>query len=625
MGRALIALLLFWVPLAFYARSADGFVLPKEWVALGGGLLILGLTLSQIPSLLRHPLTVLLCLFVFWMLVDGFMTASDPLSVWNGSAYLGVILITFLAVIAAPGLGISYEKMMHGVLAAGVLTSAYGLSQTLGADSLNWNTHFEKRAFSTLGNPDYLAGYLVALLPMAFLLTLRSSGKRAWFGYRAITFLLFTALLMTRVRGSLLALAVALVVLTLGLGMPWGRELAAKNKKTLLIAFAILVAGGAAYWFRYGGWNAFEWGQASVQQRLQTYRVGMEMLKDHPLTGIGLGQLGRVYPLYQWRPFSAAEWPSHPVVLTEHLHNEFLQMAVEGGWIGLGFFFLVLAAYITKVFRIISDPGIPIPTKELLLGILASLAALLGQALTNFPFQVIPTGVLFGFFLAAPLALNSTALPFKAISKLKAYWVLLGILFLAGGAWATKCVAASIALRNTVGETNLGHASLAGQFATRLAQLAPGDPNAWNAVAKARELNQQREGAVDAYNLEMALNPNSPQAYLSSAQDEIQLGHTDEALSLCQKCLSMIPNDSQVLWLEGVCYFKLNRFEDAAHDFEKFLPWAPRDESLYVNLGVCYVKSGRKKNAIEAWKKAHELNPADPQAIQYLKTVGVRI
>jgi Flp pilus assembly protein TadD len=245
--------------------------------------------------------------------------------------------------------------------------------------------------------------------------------------------------------------------------------------------------------------------------------------------------------------------------------------------------------------------------------------------MTNFPFQVIPTGVLFGFFLAAPVALNSQALPFNAISKPKAYWVVLGLLLLTGCTWATKGVAASIALRNTVGETNLGHASLAGQYASRLAQLAPGDPNAWDAVAKAKDLGQQREGAVEAYNQEMALNPNGPQAYLASAQDEILLGHTDAALCLCQKCLSMIPNDAPVLWLEGICYFKLSRFEEAAHDFEKYLPFSPGDESLYLNLGVCYVKSGRKKDAIEAWKRAHELNPADPQVIQYLKTVGIRI
>jgi Flp pilus assembly protein TadD len=87
----------------------------------------------------------------------------------------------------------------------------------------------------------------------------------------------------------------------------------------------------------------------------------------------------------------------------------------------------------------------------------------------------------------------------------------------------------------------------------------------------------------------------------------------------------MIPNDSRVLWLEGVCYFQLNRFEDAAHDFEKYLLWAPGDESLYVNLGVCYVKSGRKQDAILAWEKAHELNPNDTQVIQYLKSVGIKI
>ena len=625
LGKVSFGLLLFWVPLAYYARSADGFMLSKESVALGAGVLLVGLAIDQIPGLLRKPLALLLVLFLSWMIGDGLLTASDPTSVWAGSGYLWVIFLTFLSVAAFAGRGITYEKMVHFALAAAVFAAAYGISQTLGADSLNWDTHFDKRAFSTLGNPDYLAGYLVALLPLSLVLTLRSSGKRAWYGFRAVTILLFAGLLMTRVRGSLLALALALIVLGVGLLMPWGRDLAAKNKRTLWVTIDVLAAGGTAFWLRYGGLNAFELGQASVQQRIQTYKVGMEMLRDHPLTGIGLGQLGRDYPLYQWRPYLPAEWPAHPLTLTQHMHNEFLQFAVEGGWIGLGLFLLVLIAFGVHVLGLLRNPGTPSASKELLLGISVSLVALLGQALTNFPFQVFPTGVLLGLFLAAPLALEPLSTVTRPVRSEN--WVLLsvlGIVLLVFGAWGTRTMASSSALRNTVGETNLGKATNAIFYANRLAKLAPGDPKAWDAVAKARELNKQWEGALDAYNKETALSPNAVGAYYVMAQDQLILGHVDEALCTCQKCLALAPNYSAVLWLEGVCYFKTNKYADAATAFEKFMPYAPNEESLFVNLGVCYVKSGRKADAIGAWKVAHNLNPQDEQVVQYLKSLGVK-
>lgn len=629
MGRASIALLLFWVPLAFYSRSADGFVLSKEWVALGAAVFLVGLALLRIPGLLRKPLVLLLILFFFWMLGDGLLTASDAGSVLAGSAYLWIILLTFLAVVATSGRGATYEKMMHLALAAGVFTAAYGISQTMRFDLFNWDTKFERRAFATLGNPDYLAGYLVALLPLSLILILRSSGQRAWIGFRAITFLFFAGLLMTRVRGSFLALGLSLLVLVLGLLMPWGRELATKNKKTLLIVFGILVAGGAAYWFRYGGWNAFELGQASVQQRLQTYQIGMVMLKDHPLTGIGLGQLGREFPLYQWRPFAQADWPAHPLTLTEHMHNEYLQIAVEGGWIGLGLFLLVLFVFARQALKLMGDPAIPNSSKELMLGIAASMTALLGQALTNFPFQVVPTGVLMGFFLAAPLALEPRpAEPLVGRREGGTYLAVLGLILLALGAWGARNMAASIALRYTIGETNLGNAANAEKYASRLAVLAPGDPKAWDAVAKARELNKQWNSALEAYDKETSLNPNAVEANYAMAQDQTMLGHTDVALGLCQKTLAMTPNYSPMLWLEGVCYFQLGRYTEAAGDFEKYIPYAPNpalEESLYVNLGVCYVKSGRKADAVVAWKKAYSLNSNDAQVISYLKSVGVKI
>jgi O-antigen ligase/Flp pilus assembly protein TadD len=542
-----------------------------------------------------------------------------------------------------------------------------------------------------LGNPDYLAGYLVALLPLSLILTLRSSGQRAWIGFRAITILLFAGLLMTRVRGSLLALALALVVLVVGLLMPWSRELAdknrktlliafaililvggvysfhelfgsfllrwvfrdrvyplafgialivlivgilipwgnglaGKNKKTLLIAFSILVAGGVAFWSRYGGMNTFDLGQASVQQRLQTYKIGMEMVKAHPWTGIGLGQLGRDFPLYQWRPYTEAEWPAHPLTLTEHMHNEYLQFAAEGGLIGLGLFLLVLFAFFRHALKLMDNPAIPSSSKELMLGIAASMTALLGQALTNFPFQVIPTGVLLGFFLAAPLCLEPRpAEPPVTRQENRVLLVVLGLVLLVLGAWGAGNMAASIAFRDTVGETNLGNAANAEKYASRLAVLAPGDPKAWDAVAKARELNKQGDKALEAYDKEISLNPNAVQAYYAMAQEQLLPGHVDEALCTCQKCLSLVPNYSPVLWLEGVCYFKLNRYAEAAGDFEKYVPYAPGEESLYVNLGVCYVKSGRKADAITAWEKAHSLNPNDAQVVLYLKSVGVKI
>jgi Flp pilus assembly protein TadD len=138
-------------------------------------------------------------------------------------------------------------------------------------------------------------------------------------------------------------------------------------------------------------------------------------------------------------------------------------------------------------------------------------------------------------------------------------------------------------------------------------------------------LNKRADGALEAYARETTLNPNAVQAYYAMAQDQLMLGHNDEALCNCQKCLSLAPNYSPVLWLEGVCFFKLNRFEEAAGDFEKYIPYAPHEESLYVNLGICYVKSGRKADAITAWIKAHSLNPNDAQVVSYLKSVGVRL
>ncbi|HXL73046.1 MAG TPA: O-antigen ligase family protein, partial [bacterium] len=456
--RVLLAMLLVWVPLAFYVRSADGFTLVKELVGLLAVIYIALLSLMKGASVYRQPLVITTLFFTIWMVADSYGVSLVKFNVGPGSFHLWLIVGTLIAVVFSCAKGITYERLLHWVLGAGAFMSLYGFFQVLGMDKYDWTTRFDARAFATLGNPDYLGGYLVALLPLAFILTLRTYGQlpfgqkklvpanqsqKSWFWLRGITLLLFVGLLITKVTGSFIALAVTVGFIGAAFLFPVGRGLFQKNKRYVLICLAVLVLGAGAYLYRHGGLEALSSKQVSAEQRIENYQVAWAIIKDNFWTGVGLGQVGIQYPKYQALPYSPVEYANHPYTYSEHVHNDFLQFWVEGGLVGLVLFLAVLGVYSFAVFQFFKNPEISKENKELLLGVLASLVALLVQSLSNFPLQVASTGILFGLFLAAPLALRapvSNSSSFK-LSVVQQVVLALGVLIVL--VLSTQMVAAS--------------------------------------------------------------------------------------------------------------------------------------------------------------------------------------
>jgi O-antigen ligase len=622
--QILLTLLFAWAPLVYFYRAADGFTLPKELLAGLVAACFMVLALAENRGLFRYPLVKAFFLFAAWMVVDSCFTGILKIEALKGSIHLFLIGGTLLAAVLARQQGVSYEKLVNLSLFTATLMALYGIWQGLGLDRTDWTTHFERRAFSTLGNPDYLSGYLVGLFPLAFITALRTKSLQPWLWLRLSMVFILTALFLTRVRGSFIALAGAMLFMLAAFLLPWGRDLFRGDKRFILTLFGILAVGAGAYFFRHGGFSAFSPQEASVQQRWNTYQVAWEMVKSNPWFGIGLGQVGVQFPQYQSRPFISSDPTLHPYTYTEHIHNEFLQYWVEGGLPGLTLFLAVLIFFGTALIRFLKDPQSPKADKEYLIGITAGMAALLIQSLTNFPLRVEPSCVLFGLFLAAPLVLKPVPAAAPPFSRSMALKISLALALFIVSLLGVRAVAASIAFRDTVGETSLGKGPLAAQFGARLVELSPFNPKAWKAYGKALELSGQKDQAFAAYQKSLELSPYDVENLTAMAGLRIAQQRYDEALDLSQRAEAITPNNLEAVGLSGDSLFELKRYEESANKFEKRLTYLPNDYQTYLNLGVCEILLKHKDAAVEAWKKAYALNPNDPQVIQYLKAQGVK-
>lgn len=117
----------------------------------------------------------------------------------------------------------TFTTLLSITLMSAAIVAVYGVLERLGIDKNLWVQDVQNRVFSTLGQPNWLAAYIVALVPLAMamgiqqltsdnLVLTRKNTKPDWIRpsvYGTLSLLLFVVLLFTRSRSGLMGFFVA--------------------------------------------------------------------------------------------------------------------------------------------------------------------------------------------------------------------------------------------------------------------------------------------------------------------------------------------------------------------------------------------------------------------------------
>jgi putative inorganic carbon (HCO3(-)) transporter len=118
---------------------------------------------------------------------------------------------------------------------------------------------------------------------------------------------------------------------------------------------------------------------ATARERFAMADAGLTMLREHPLIGVGLGGVKRLYPVYA--PPEAVR--RH----TSHLHNTPLQIAVERGLVGLALWLWIFVAFFVRASRVLRRvPTQAVADRALVVGAVAAVAAFLVSGLFEYNF-----------------------------------------------------------------------------------------------------------------------------------------------------------------------------------------------------------------------------------------------
>ena len=241
-------------------------------------------------------------------------------------------------------------------LLAALAVSVYGLRQWIfGADALaTWvdpESPLSKttRVYSYLGNPNLLAGYLEASIPLSIAAIL------AWKGWiqKVLGVVLLglngACLVLTFSRGGWIGLVVELAVLGVLLLYWWSVRFTPVWRRWAMPALLgggttlLVVAVAAVEPLRDRVLSMFAGrGDSSNNFRINVWQSVIQMIQDRPILGIGPGNVAfnQVYPRYQKPKFSALS--AYSVVL---------EVAVETGLIGFTCFVWLLGMVVYQGWR----------------------------------------------------------------------------------------------------------------------------------------------------------------------------------------------------------------------------------------------------------------------------------
>ena len=254
--------------------------------------------------------------------------------------------------------------LLRGLLLSATIISIYAIIQYLG---YNPTEHFiplfrgvENRAGSTIGNPTFLAKFLVLILPLAIGYFLQAEQRKEKRRLLVSILILFSALMVTFTRASLVSFACSLVLLAVLLK---GRLLLPNRKQILRIIACIIcifilvelqavirnkgMAGNASPSITKKILSLFNSQQGELPARLYLWEKAVTAITGRPLFGYGLDNqciaLDR-FSLEYARKFR------HAGVL-DRAHNNYLDIALAQGLAGLAAYLWVILTFLVWLYK----------------------------------------------------------------------------------------------------------------------------------------------------------------------------------------------------------------------------------------------------------------------------------
>lgn len=245
------------------------------------------------------------------------------------------LYLLFLVVVAMVRTMGDLRRLIVALLIGLMLQSIFGILQYTGTVQYGVTVGEERRVAGTLGWPNTFGAYAAVLVAVAFSLWISGVSGRLR-GIAAIMSLVGLApLVLSFSRGAWVS-----IMMGCALAFFLARRRGWMTTRTVAkLSVALVVLAGAAISFadtvlsRLLQTNLQE---SQITTRLDLNQVALAMATDHPWAGVGINTFVEVMGRYDSTGITS--------LFPEPVHNVFLLIAAETGWIGLAFFLMLIGA-----------------------------------------------------------------------------------------------------------------------------------------------------------------------------------------------------------------------------------------------------------------------------------------
>lgn len=572
------------IPLAFYLVTYDSCQIKITILQIGGAIILATwlFRAMQDGKFTRQRW--------FWdlpaLLYFGWGLIAFLNSPWKMSSSVDELirLIYYFGIYLAASDYFSQDKKVRIISKLLLVTVAvaivYGFMQFFGADPFGWGGAFSVRVFSTFGNPNFYAAFLVLTSPLILSHLFKTKNIAARIGFGVFFVANVISIFITGSKGGWLGIAGSLFVFSLLMTKFIIKSIQVKR---LLISFtvaALLISAFGVYQYSKKRYD-------SLLFRLLTWHSTLKMVSLHPLIGNGLGTFRLIYPSYRDREIFRIEGKHQTE--TQHPENEYLEIANDQGVIGLGLYLWMLLVIFSRGLTRIKNYLTPSSTRGqalYLIGFTAGLAGLLAHNLFCVNLRFVSSG----FFL----------------------WLFLGLI--GGGCKAepaTKKSTSNVAQKDWISyilkPCIVIITCISIVFYVRFF-MADYHHNMGIAYSKMHIWDE----AVKEYQTSINLNPffTMSRYFLGNAySDRWQDGDAQRSLLAYDKVMKMAPNYVMVHYQRGGVLMKLGRYQEGVEEFNQSLKLDPVYAPTYFRLGLAYINLNQLDKALDYFEQSAKLDP----------------
>lgn len=273
---------------------------------------------------------IVLPAFAIITTISTFFADNPVAGFWGSSARMDglftlIHFFSFFVILAASCAENAWRRLMLVSVGAGTFAAIYGIAQWFGAPFV---VASRGEIFGTLGNPSYLALYLLFTLFLAYHLAQNENKREVAILLYCAASLQVIALLLTQVQAAFLALTGGAVIAL----WPYIRgRITFRRSAVALISISALIFlfSFSAHFTKLASLSE---GSASLANRIAVWRIALSGIAEKPLFGHGANN---------FEPYYLAQKNTGSTILPatgetfDKPHNSYLELAFSYGIIGL--------------------------------------------------------------------------------------------------------------------------------------------------------------------------------------------------------------------------------------------------------------------------------------------------